>query len=69
MMDERYVEAGRRAADTVTGKDPGKGHFYVSIVKSIIRIFAGIALIGTSFMVAGILFIVAEGLGILEEMI
>ena len=36
--------------------DPSKKHFYISIVKSLVRI------------VAGALFIVAEVLGIVEEL-
>ena len=50
-------------------KDPSRGHFYVSIVKSFVRIFAGIALINGSLIVAGISFIVAELLGIVEELV
>jgi len=44
-----------------------KIHFYISLVKSCLRIFAGITLINSLFVAAGILFIVAEILGILEE--
>jgi hypothetical protein len=50
-------------------KDTSKGHFYVSLVKSIIRVGAGIALIMGSFAIAGGLFIVAEFLGVLEEVV
>ena len=50
-------------------KDTSKGHFYVSLVKSIVRIGAGAALIYGMFAVAGIAFIFAELLGILEEMV
>lgn len=50
-------------------KDPGKGHFYVSLVKSVLRIAAGGFLITGNLLVAGSLFIVAEGLGILEEIV
>jgi hypothetical protein len=50
-------------------KDTSRGHFYVSIVKSFVRIFAGIALINGSLIVAGISFIVAELLGIVEELV
>ena len=50
-------------------KDPSKGHFYVSLVKSIIRIGAGIALIYGDVLVAGVLLIVAESLGIVEELV
>jgi hypothetical protein len=50
-------------------KDPGRGHFYVSLVKSILRIAAGGYLITGNFLVAGALLIVAEVLGILEEIV
>lgn len=50
-------------------KDPSMGHFYVSIAKSILRIGAAGALIASAFVLAGILFIVAELLGILEEIV
>ena len=61
--------------------DPGKGHFYVSIVKSVIRIAAGVCLImvpsiwtvqgwePSLVMYAGILLIAAEVLGIVEEIV
>ena len=48
--------------------DVSKKHFYVSIVKSVVRIWAGIALALGTFYVAGILFIAAEILGIIEEL-
>jgi hypothetical protein len=50
-------------------KDTSRGHFYVSIVKSFIRIFAGMALINGSFVIAGVSFIIAELLGIVEELV
>lgn len=50
------------------GKDPGRFHFYVSLIKSLIRITAGGFLIYGNFFVAGILFILAEVLGIVEEL-
>jgi hypothetical protein len=55
-------------------KDPGKGHFYVSLVKSVLRIGAGVflytALPGNLFlMVAAVLLIAAEVLGIIEELV
>ena len=50
-------------------KDPGRGHFYVSIVKRFIRIFAGVALINGSLVIAGVSFIIAELLGIVEELV
>ena len=53
----------------VQPKDTSRGHFYVSMVKSFVRIFAGMALINGSFVIAGVSFIVAELLGIVEELV
>jgi len=50
-------------------KDTGRGHFYVSLAKSTIRIVAGAFLISGNFVVAGACFIFAEVLGIVEEMV
>jgi hypothetical protein len=53
----------------VQPRDTSRGHFYVSIVKSFVRIFAGIALIDGSLIIAGVSFIIAELLGIVEEVV
>lgn len=50
-------------------KDTSRGHFYVSLVKSILRIGAGSALIMDHIWWAGFLLIFAEFLGILEELV
>ena len=50
-------------------KDVSKGHFYVSVVKSAVRISAGTALIMGSLAVCGWLLILAEILGIVEEVV
>jgi hypothetical protein len=50
-------------------KDTSKGHFYVSLAKSGLRIIAGIYLFMGNFVVAGLLLIAAEVLGILEEIV
>ncbi len=50
-------------------KDPSRGHFYVSLVKSGFRIAAGVALIQGQFITAGALLILAEILGIVEEIV
>ena len=50
-------------------KDPGKGHFYVSLVKSVLRIGAGGSLLFGSLLWAGVLLIIAELLGIVEELV
>jgi len=50
-------------------QDTSRGHFYVSIIKSFVRIFAGMALINGSLVIAGVSFIIAELLGIVEELV
>ena len=50
-------------------KDPSPDHFRVSMAKSAIRILAGGFLAYGMLAHAGGLLIVAEGLGILEEMV
>jgi hypothetical protein len=49
-------------------KDPSSKHFWISMVKSIIRIGAGGFLITGNLFVAGALLIFAEILGIAEEL-
>ena len=44
-------------------------HMNVSFAKSGIRIVAGIALAYGNFLAAGVLLVIAEGLGILEEVV
>lgn len=48
--------------------DVSKKHFYISLAKSAVRIAAGIALCAGDFYASGVLFIVAEALGIAEEL-
>ena len=50
-------------------KDTSKGHFYVSLAKSSIRIASGISLIQGDMFSAGVLLIAAESLGIIEELV
>jgi hypothetical protein len=50
-------------------KDPSRGHFYVSMGKSVLRLFAGGCLAYGLLVHAGGLFIIAEVLGVLEEMV
>jgi len=50
-------------------KDTSKGHFYVSMVKSAVRVAAGVFLIQSNLFAAGALLIVAELLGIVEELV
>ena len=53
----------------VQPKDTSKGHFYVSLGKSALRIVAGATLAMGNFYIAGLLLIAAELLGILEEIV
>lgn len=53
----------------VQPKDTSKGHFYVSLFKSGIRIGAGASLVHGNIVAAGVLLIVAEFLGIVEEIV
>jgi len=48
--------------------DPSKKHFYISLVKSSVRIVAFMFLIMGNFVLAGILLVAAEALGIMEEL-
>ena len=48
--------------------DVSKKHFYISLVKSAVRIAAGVVLITGNFVIAGALLIAAEILGIVEEL-
>ena len=50
-------------------KDTSKGHFYVSLVKSALRIIAGGNLVLGNLFWAGTFLILAEILGIVEELV
>jgi len=50
-------------------KDTSRGHFYVSLAKSLIRIGAGASLMLEFLAAAGLLLVVAEILGIVEELV
>lgn len=53
----------------VQPKDPSDGHFYVSIAKSGIRMFAAFQLMKGELFIAGGLLIIAEILGVVEELV
>ena len=59
----------RKPIIEIQPKDTSKGHFYVSIVKSAVRIAAGASLIMGSLVVCGALIIIAEVLGIVEGLV
>ena len=50
-------------------KDTSRGHFYVSLAKSGLRIAAGVFLVHGNIVGAGCLLIGAEILGIVEELV
>jgi hypothetical protein len=50
-------------------KDTSRGHFYASLAKSFIRIVAGVCLVVGFSVWCGVGIIVAEALGILEELV
>ena len=43
-------------------------HFWISLAKSCLRIMAGVTLIRGELVISGVLFILAEVLGIVEEL-
>jgi hypothetical protein len=53
----------------VQPKDTSKGHFYVSLAKSALRIVAGGNLVVGNLWMAGIFLILAEVLGVVEELV
>ena len=59
----------RKPMIDIQPKDTSKGHFYVSLVKSGFRMGAGSALILGHIDIGGFLLILAEFLGILEELV
>lgn len=68
----------RKPMIEIQPRDTSKGHFYVSLAKSFIRIGAGAAMISAAMdpmlmslllMAAGGLLVVAELLGIVEELV
>lgn len=53
----------------VQPKDTSKGHFYASLVKSGFRILAGANLMAGNIWIAGLLLVIAEIVGIVEEIV
>jgi hypothetical protein len=53
----------------IQSKDPSRGHFYVSLVKSALRVVAGVMFIQGSMILGGAFLIAAEVLGIVEELV
>jgi hypothetical protein len=53
----------------IQSKDTSRGHFYVSLVKSALRVVAGASLIMMGLPEAGWFLIAAEVLGVVEELV
>ena len=62
----------------IANKDPGNGHFIVSMLKSALRMVGAGGLImggyyleewGSWIMLAGVAFLIAETLGVIEEIV
>ena len=59
----------RKPMIDIQPKDTSKGHFYVSLAKSVVRVIAGIGL-GFGFVAfAGAAIVAAEILGVIEELV
>tara|TARA_R110000823_G_scaffold48862_2_gene123885 strand:+ start:431 stop:595 length:165 start_codon:yes stop_codon:yes gene_type:complete len=52
-----------------TGKDPGNAHFWLSMVKSGVRIIGCMILMTGNFLIGGGLLLAAELIGIAEELV
>ena len=50
-------------------RDTSRGHFYVSLAKSAIRIAAGFGLMSGFIIFAGMALVFAEILGVVEELV
>jgi len=59
----------RKPMIEIQPKDTSRGHFYVSLAKSAIRIVAGGCLITGNLLMAGVFLIMAEVLGVVEELV
>ena len=53
----------------VQPKDTSRGHFYVSLAKSALRVIAGLSLIQGDVALAGAWLVAAEALGVVEELV
>ena len=59
----------RKPMIEIQPKDTSKGHFYVSLVKSALRVIAGGNLVLGNLFWAGTFLILAEVLGVVEELV
>ena len=54
--------------EIINHPDPKK-HQYISFVKSLLRIVAGVSLCSSNFVIAGVMLVLAEVLGVAEELV
>lgn len=66
---DKVLENQPESKINIQPKDTSKGHFYASLVKSGFRIAAGANLGVGNLMIAGVLLVVAEIVGIVEELV
>ena len=66
---DKVLENQPESKINIQPKDTSKGHFYASLVKSGFRILAGANLGVGNLMIAGVLLVVAEIVGIVEELV
>lgn len=59
----------RKPMIEIQPKDTSKGHFYVSLAKSALRVIAGGNLVMGNLFWAGTFLILAEVLGVVEELV
>ena len=70
-MGQTKDDGNSQKSNQVASPDPKK-HFQISMIKSAIRIAAGLALVypqSQNIVLAGVLIVIAEILGIVEEMV
>lgn len=66
---DKVLESQPESKFNIQPKDTSKWHFRISLIKSGIRMGAAFRLIQGDLLGAGILFIIAEALGIAEEIV
>lgn len=66
---DKVLETQEPKTLNIQPKDTSKGHFYVSLAKSFIRITAGVCLVIGFPVWCGVGLIAAEALGIIEELV
>lgn len=66
---DAVLETNSTGSSTIIKQPDPKKHLYVSLAKSAIRIVAGGCLVTGNLLMAGVCFILAEVLGVVEELV